>query len=70
MPHDPSTTPDAFSHAWRLERLPHGQLQFIDANGTVHDHVDVLRAFPVTAAQGPVAIVAADGTELAWIDSL
>jgi hypothetical protein len=30
----------------------------------------VLRAFPVTAAQGPVAIVAADGTELAWIDSL
>ena len=70
MPHDLPDTPNAFSHSWRLERLPHGQLQFIDATGTVHDQVDVIRAFPVTAAQGPVAIVAADGTELAWIDSL
>jgi hypothetical protein len=30
----------------------------------------VLRAFPVTAPHGPVAIVAADGDELAWIESL
>jgi hypothetical protein len=66
--HAPS--PDAFSHAWRLERQPHGQLQFIGATGTVHDQVEVLRAFPVSAPHGPVAIVAADGSELAWIDSL
>jgi hypothetical protein len=66
--HAPS--PDAFSHAWRLERQPHGQLQFIDATGAVHEQVEVLRAFPVSAPHGPVAIVAADGSELAWIDSL
>jgi hypothetical protein len=30
----------------------------------------VLRAFPVSAAQGPVAIIGADGGELAWINAL
>lgn len=70
MPHEHPHSTDAFTPAWRLERLPHGQLQLIDADGTVHDQVDVLRGFPVTAPHGPVAIVAADGSELAWIDSL
>jgi hypothetical protein len=67
---EPAPFPDAFSHAWRLERQPHGQLQFIDEAGAVHEQVEVLRAFPVSAPHGPVAIVAADGSELAWIDSL
>jgi hypothetical protein len=43
---------------------------FVAADGTRHDDVDVLRAFPVSAAQGPVAIIGADGGELAWIDAL
>ena len=58
------------SPAWRLERASHGRLDFIDAAGQRHGDVDVLRAFPVSAPAGPVAIVAADGAELAWIDPL
>lgn len=55
---------------WVLERHAHGRLVFHDAAGRRHEGVDVLRAFPVSAADGPVAIVAADGGELAWIDAL
>lgn len=55
---------------WRLERHAHGRLSLVAADGARHDNVDVLRGFPVTAPRGPVAVVAADGTELAWIDSL
>ena len=55
---------------WRLERAAHGRLDFTAADGTRHADVDVLRGFPVSAPSGPVAIVAADGTELAWVDSL
>ncbi|MFM7108213.1 MAG: DUF1854 domain-containing protein [Planctomycetaceae bacterium] len=55
---------------WVLERHPDGRLDFIDAQGRRHGNVDVLRAFPVTAPHGPVAIVAAAGGELAWIDEL
>lgn len=55
---------------WRLERHPHGRLDFVDAEGRRHANVDVLRAFPVSAPAGPAAIVAVDGGELAWIESL
>lgn len=67
---DPIEEHPAHSGRWRLERHAHGRLEFTDARGERHDNVDVLRAFPVTAPRGPVAIVAMDGTELAWIDSL
>lgn len=62
--------PAAPQPGWRLVRRPHGHVDFVEAAGVVHADVDVLRAFPVTAPQGPVAIVAADGTELAWLESL
>ena len=55
---------------WRLVSRPHGHVDFVDGTGKVFTDVDVLRAFPVTVPQGPVAIVSADGDELAWIDSL
>jgi hypothetical protein len=55
---------------WRLERRPHGRLDFIDAQGRVHTDVDVLRAFPISDPEGPVAIVGENDVELAWIDSL
>lgn len=55
---------------WRLERHAHGRLEFVDGQGGRHTDVDVLRAFPVSAPAGPVAVVAADGGELAWVDSL
>jgi hypothetical protein len=77
------SAPDASRHAasahghgrvaaapWRLERAAHGRLDFTAADGTRHVDVDVLRGFPVSAPAGPVAVVAADGTELAWIESL
>jgi hypothetical protein len=72
------THPDASSpvttgsspEGWALERHPHGRLVLVDARGRRHTDVDVLRAFPVTAPRGPVAIVAPDGGELAWIESL
>lgn len=73
MTHDASSaaeTRGAAPAGWVLERHAHGRLVFIAADGGRHDDVDVLRAFPVTAAQGPVAIVGADGGELAWIDAL
>ena len=56
--------------AWRLECRPHGRLDFIDPEGNVFTDVDVLRAFPVSAPAGPVAIVGDNDTELAWIESL
>ena len=65
----PSESELAFD-GWRLLRRPHGRLDFVAADGSVHADVDLLRAFPVSAPRGPVAIVADDGTELAWIESL
>lgn len=71
MPPTDSTFPSPSpAPAWRLVRRPHGHVDFVDGTGRVYHDVDVLRAFPVTAPQGPVAIVSADGDELAWLDSL
>lgn len=58
------------AEGWRLERHSHGRLDFVDARGHRHENVDVVRAFPVSAPAGAAAIVAADGGELAWIESL
>lgn len=66
LPTPPIPEPATFS----LHQSGHGRLRFVAADGTIHDNVDVLRAFPVTAPEGPVAIVAVDGTELAWVASL
>jgi hypothetical protein len=66
----PETTTGSSPEGWRLERLEHGRLDLVDAVGRRHHDVDVLRAFPVTAPTGPVAIIAADGGELAWVESL
>ncbi len=59
----PETAP-----AWRLDRRPDGRLDLVDAAGVVHADVDVLRAFPLSDPEGAVAIVGADGAELAWIE--
>jgi hypothetical protein len=58
------------SPTWRLERRPHGRLDFIDSEGRTHVDVDVLRAFPISAPAGPVAIVGENDAELAWVESL
>ncbi len=69
-PEAETTVRAAAPTGWVLERHAHGRLVFVSAAGTRHEDVDVLRAFPVSAARGPVAIVDADGGELAWIESL
>lgn len=54
---------------WTLEHTPDGRLDFVDAAGRRFEGVDVLLAFPLSAPDGPVAIVAGGGGELAWIES-
>ena len=39
-------------------------------NGQQHTGVVPVRAFPVSAAQGPLSLVDADGHELAWVPDL
>jgi hypothetical protein len=56
--------------AWRLERRPDGGLDFVAADGARQHDVDVRRGFPFSAPAGGVAVLAAGGAELAWIDSL
>jgi len=54
----------------RLERRPDGVLDFVSADGTRHEDVDFRRAFPLSAPRAGVAVIAAGGGELAWIESL
>lgn len=64
------TAPPTTHPAWRLERRPHGRLDFVAADGALHADVDVLRAFPVSDPAGPVAVVGDNDAELVWIESL
>jgi hypothetical protein len=70
LPPSPDPNAAALLPEWRLERASHGRLDFVAADGQRHVDVDVLRGFPVSAPAGPVAIVGADGDELAWVDNL
>ena len=54
----------------RLERDAHGQLALIDRDGTRHPGVLPVRAFPLSAPGEGVALMSADGHELAWFDRL
>jgi hypothetical protein len=40
------------------------------ADGTVHDGVLPVRAFPISAPSAGLSLVSGDGRELAWIDAL
>ena len=54
----------------QLKRNAFGKLTFTDADGSVHDGVVPVRAFPIAAPEEGIAIVSADGHELLWIDAL
>ncbi|MET5020066.1 DUF1854 domain-containing protein, partial [Burkholderia pseudomallei] len=54
----------------RLERDAHGQLALIALDGTRHPGVLPVRAFPLSAPDEGVALMSADGHELAWFDRL
>jgi hypothetical protein len=55
---------------FQLVRSPFGHLTLSDADGTVHEHVVPVRAFPIAAPQDGVSIVGEMGQELAWIEQL
>lgn len=54
----------------QLTRDPHGRLQLTTADGGVHAGVVPVRAFPIAAPTEGIALVGADGHELAWIERL
>ena len=53
-----------------LERTPRGRLACITADGTRHEEVVPVRAFPLTAPEEGLSIVGSDGHEIVWIDRL
>ena len=59
-----------FVPAFQLKRQASGRLQFISAQGEVHQGVTPVRAFPLAAPEQGVSLVSAQGTELVWIEQL
>jgi hypothetical protein len=56
--------------SYRLSRNASGRLVFTEANGAVREGVVPVRAFPITAPDGDIALVDQHGHELAWIEQL
>jgi hypothetical protein len=54
---------------FELQRDAFGRLALV-LDGVGHSAVVPVRAFPISAPQEGIALVGADGRELAWIDSL
>jgi len=55
---------------WRLLRDAFGHLVHVAADGTRHDNVHPVRAFPLAAPGEGVALLSAEGSELVWIERL
>ena len=55
---------------WQLSRNNYGRLVFVNADGESFEGVIPVTAFPITAPESGVALVASDGRELAWIDNI
>ena len=53
-----------------LHRNPLGRLVLTLAEGTTHEAVVPVRAYPISAPDRMISILGADGHELAWLDSL
>ena len=58
------------SIAWKLYRNNFGRLVFVSAEGNTFEGIVPVRAFPISATEGGVALVASDGRELAWIENV
>ncbi|WP_454763113.1 cyanophycin metabolism-associated DUF1854 family protein [Cupriavidus campinensis] len=58
-------TPD-----YSLSRNPFGKLVLTQADGTSHEGVVPVRAFPIAAPDDGVGMMSTDGRELAWIPRL
>jgi hypothetical protein len=55
---------------FELHRDAHGQLVYTGPDGVPHEGVVPVRAFPLSAPDEGVSIVASNGHELLWIDQL
>ena len=67
------TTPDftlASLPPFALSRNPHGRLVLTWPDGTAHEGVTPVRAFPIAAPAEGLSLVGSDGHELLWIDRL
>src|SRR6218665_353727 len=56
--------------ASRLTRNAWGKLELHRVDGTVHEGVVAVRAFPIQAPEQDISLLDADGHELAWIPDL
>jgi len=57
-------------HNFRLHRNSFGRLVFTGADGAAYEGIVPVHAFPISAPNAGVALVDADGHELAWIEQL
>ncbi len=53
-----------------LQRNPFGRLVLTLPDGSQHEGVVPVRAFPIQAPDQGISMVSTDGTELAWVDGL
>lgn len=53
-----------------LHRNAHGRLCLTLADGTVHEAVTPVRAFPIAAPEEAISLVGQDGKEVCWIAHL
>ena len=56
--------------AWRLERSPFGLLILHAKDGSRHEGVVPVRAFPIQSPEVGIAIVSQEGKEVAWVERL
>ena len=56
--------------SFELQRNAFGRLVFTAADGSVHDGVLPVRAFPIAAPGEGLSLLSAEGRELAWIERL
>lgn len=65
-----SLTPSSSAPAFQLTRNPHGRLVLTLGDGTAHEGVTPVRAFPIAAPGEGLSLVGADGHELLWVPRL
>ncbi|MFS8976024.1 cyanophycin metabolism-associated DUF1854 family protein [Cupriavidus necator] len=72
MPNDTNAdyAPATQTAMFTLDRNPFGRLVLIAADGTVHENVVPVRAFPISAPQGGIGMMSTDGHEVVWIPRL
>jgi hypothetical protein len=63
-------TPTPANVDFKLHWSPSGKLVLTRPDGSQHEGVVPVRAFPISAAEEGLSLVDADGHELAWVNAL